>query len=193
MAEVIAEKTAHANGELARESFEAAFQAKGIVVSDRPSMAAPVAAAPAADTDQVVELGRRGRQIKFTPERLKQIKNLVEGGKSRKEIAETVGVTEGSLQVTCSRLGISLRRPIIDNNNAGVVVADTAATAEAAADSNRVVVLNELAQRIREARQAAQKAGAALLHHCLDAGTPLTRRKRGCPRGGSAGLKIIAY
>src|SRR5499433_4585803 len=53
----------------------------------------------------------RGRPIKFTPERIQQIKNLVERGKSREEIAELIGVTLGSLQVTCSRLGISLRRP----------------------------------------------------------------------------------
>jgi len=53
----------------------------------------------------------RGRQIKFTPERIQQIKNLVDRGKSREEIAELIGVTIGSLQVTCSRLGISLRRP----------------------------------------------------------------------------------
>ena len=52
-----------------------------------------------------------GRSIKFTPERLQQIKNLVERGMSREQIAETIGVTVGSLQVTCSRLGISLRRP----------------------------------------------------------------------------------
>src|SRR5262245_29506149 len=52
-----------------------------------------------------------GRPIKFTPERIEQIKNLVERGKSREEIAEIINVTVGSLQVTCSRLGISLRRP----------------------------------------------------------------------------------
>jgi hypothetical protein len=50
-----------------------------------------------------------GRAIKFTPERLEQIQNLVERGLSRQRIAETIGVTLGSLQVTCSRLGISLR------------------------------------------------------------------------------------
>jgi hypothetical protein len=64
---------------------------------------------------QTAELGTpaltRGRQIKFTPERIQQIKNLVERGKSRQEIAELIGVTVGSLQVTCSRFGISLRRP----------------------------------------------------------------------------------
>ena len=58
------------------------------------------------------QLPTRGRQIKFTPERLQQIRNLVERGKSREEIAELIGVTVGSLQVTCSRLGISLRRII---------------------------------------------------------------------------------
>jgi hypothetical protein len=60
----------------------------------------------------------RGRPIKFTPERIQQIKNLVERGKSREEIAEVIGVTVGSLQVTCSRLGISLRRPTF-NTGAG--------------------------------------------------------------------------
>jgi len=56
-----------------------------------------------------------GRQVKFTPERLQQIRNLVERGKSREEIAELIGVTVGSLQVTCSRLGISLRRVVFGN------------------------------------------------------------------------------
>jgi len=57
----------------------------------------------------------RGRQIKFTPERLQQVRNLVQRGKSREEIAELIGVTVGSLQVTCSRLGISLRRVVFGN------------------------------------------------------------------------------
>jgi len=61
---------------------------------------------------------RRGRQ--FTPERLQQIRNLVERGKSREEIAELIGVTVGSLQVTCSRLGISLRR-VVFNNGMGLL------------------------------------------------------------------------
>src|SRR5215813_13127172 len=55
-----------------------------------------------------------GRPTKFTPERIQQIKNLVERGKSREEIADLVGVTVASLQVTCSRLGVSLRRPIFN-------------------------------------------------------------------------------
>src|SRR6266446_8401175 len=61
------------------------------------------------------QLLSRGRRIKFTPERLQQIRNLVERGKSREEIAELIGVTVGSLQVTCSRLGISLRRVVFSN------------------------------------------------------------------------------
>ena len=71
---------------------------------------------------QIAELGTRtpswGRQTRFTPERIQQIKNLVERGKRREEIAEMIGATVGSLQVTCSRLGISLRRP---NFNNGIV------------------------------------------------------------------------
>ena len=67
---------------------------------------------------QTAELGipgpNSGRQIKFTPERIQQIKNLVERGKSREEIAELIGATVGSLQVTCSRFGISLRRPTLN-------------------------------------------------------------------------------
>src|SRR5262244_4160589 len=55
----------------------------------------------------------RGRQ--FTPERLQQIRNLVERGKSREEIAELIGVTVGSLQDTCSRFGIDLRRVVFSN------------------------------------------------------------------------------
>jgi hypothetical protein len=56
----------------------------------------------------------RGRPTKFTPEKIRQVTNLVERGKSREEIAELVGVTVGTLQVTCSKLGISLRRPRYD-------------------------------------------------------------------------------
>jgi hypothetical protein len=58
----------------------------------------------------------RGRPTKFTPERMEQVRNLVERGKSRDEIAEIIGVTIGSLQVTCSKLGISLRRPTFNTS-----------------------------------------------------------------------------
>jgi hypothetical protein len=66
------------------------------------------------------QLPTRGRQTRFTPERIQQIRNLVERGKSREEIAELIGVTLGSLQVTCSRLGVSLRRPTF-NTGAGLL------------------------------------------------------------------------
>jgi hypothetical protein len=53
----------------------------------------------------------RGRRVKFTPKVLDEVKNLLTQGVSRDEIANRIGVTLGSLQVTCSRLRISLRRP----------------------------------------------------------------------------------
>ena len=48
---------------------------------------------------------------KFTPERIQQIKDLIARGETCEMIAAQIGVTVGSLKVTCSRLGISLRRP----------------------------------------------------------------------------------
>jgi hypothetical protein len=48
------------------------------------------------------------RPTKFTPERVEQIRDLVASGKSRDAIAALLGLTVGSLQVTCSKLGISL-------------------------------------------------------------------------------------
>ncbi len=60
-------------------------------------------------------LNTRGRPIKFTLERLQQIRNLVERGTSREEIAKILDVTLGSLQVTCSKVGISLRQPKLDS------------------------------------------------------------------------------
>jgi hypothetical protein len=40
-------------------------------------------------------LNHRGTPTKFTPERMQQVRNLVERGKSRDEIAEIIGVTTG--------------------------------------------------------------------------------------------------
>jgi hypothetical protein len=51
----------------------------------------------------------KGRRVKFTPQVIKHITDLVAQGVNRHEIANRFGVTVGSLQVTCSRLGISLR------------------------------------------------------------------------------------
>jgi hypothetical protein len=55
--------------------------------------------------------GPKVRAVKFTPERMEQIRNLVERGHKREDIAAVIGCTVGSLQVTCSRFGISLRPP----------------------------------------------------------------------------------
>ena len=65
----------------------------------------------------------RGRRAKFTPQAMEKIKEFVAEGISRDEIATRLGVTVGSLQVTCSRLGVSLRR-IISPNGSGRHTAD---------------------------------------------------------------------
>ena len=65
----------------------------------------------------------RGRRVKFTPQAIEKIKEFVAVGINRDEIANRVGVTVGSLQVTCSKLGISLRR-IISANGSGRHTAD---------------------------------------------------------------------
>jgi hypothetical protein len=59
----------------------------------------------------------RGRRVKFTPQVIEKIKEFVAQGISRDEIANRLGVTVGSLQVTCSRLGVSLRRIILSNGS----------------------------------------------------------------------------
>jgi hypothetical protein len=65
--------------------------------------------------DQIVTgYKNTGRSTRFTPANIRQIINLVERGRSREEIAEVIGVTVGTLQVTCSKMGISLRRPRAD-------------------------------------------------------------------------------
>jgi hypothetical protein len=53
---------------------------------------------------------RVGRAYKFTPQAIEKIKEMVAQGLSREEIAQRLDVTVGSLQATCSRLGVSLRR-----------------------------------------------------------------------------------
>jgi hypothetical protein len=59
----------------------------------------------------------RGRRTKLTRERIEQIKAFMQSGASCEEIAASVGVTVGTLKVSCSRLGISLRRPGALNGN----------------------------------------------------------------------------
>jgi hypothetical protein len=60
-------------------------------------------------------LSIRGRPIIFTPERIDQIRNLRERGKTPEEIAEIIGCTIGTLRVKCSHLGISLRVAVPKN------------------------------------------------------------------------------
>ena len=57
----------------------------------------------------------RGKRVRFTPQAIAKIKELVAQGVGREEIASLLGVTVGSLQVTCSRFGISLRRKILQS------------------------------------------------------------------------------
>jgi len=52
----------------------------------------------------------------ITPQVMEKIKELVAEGLSRDEIANRLDVTVGSLQVTCSRLGI-WRPSSTDNDN----------------------------------------------------------------------------
>jgi hypothetical protein len=59
----------------------------------------------------------RGRPVKFTAQVIENIKKFVAQGISRGEIADRLGVTVGSLQATCSRLGISLRRISLSNGS----------------------------------------------------------------------------
>jgi hypothetical protein len=62
--------------------------------------------------------GPRGRiATKFTPANIQKIKDWVAEGISREEIAKLIDVSLGSLQVTCSRLGISLRRRHVLNGS----------------------------------------------------------------------------
>lgn len=58
---------------------------------------------------EITQRGGRTRK-KFTPANVQKIKDFVAQGMGREDIARSLDVTLGSLQVTCSRLGISLRR-----------------------------------------------------------------------------------
>ena len=65
------------------------------------------------EQDNTARLGRR--PTKFTPANIQKIKEFVEQGVTRERIAQSLDVPLGSLQVTCSRLGISLRRRGVGN------------------------------------------------------------------------------
>jgi hypothetical protein len=67
-----------------------------------------VVSAPVRKNDTPSMKGRQPR--KFTLENIARIKDWVAQGVGRDDIANRLEVTVGSLQVTCSRLGISLRK-----------------------------------------------------------------------------------
>jgi hypothetical protein len=74
----------------------------------------PVARAAVREND-------KARQpTKFTPENITRIKNWVAQGVGREEVANRLGVTVGSLQVTCSRLGIILRKRSLTKGNSAI-------------------------------------------------------------------------
>jgi hypothetical protein len=62
----------------------------------------------------------KDRQRKFTPENIQKIKEWVARGVGRDEIANRLAVTVGSLQVTCSRLRISLRKISLAKGNGAI-------------------------------------------------------------------------
>ena len=66
-----------------------------------------VVSAPVRKNDTPLK-GRQPR--KFTLEKIARIKDWMAQGLGRDDIANRLEVTVGSLQVTCSRLGISLRK-----------------------------------------------------------------------------------
>jgi hypothetical protein len=68
---------------------------------------------------KMVQVRQRGRATRFTDEVLANIRQWVADGVTRKGIAARLGTTVGSLQVSCSRAGVSLwgrdrprRRPV---------------------------------------------------------------------------------
>jgi hypothetical protein len=63
----------------------------------------------------------KGRQpTKFTPENIAKIRDWMAQGVGREEIANRLEVSVGSLQVTCSRLGISLRKHVLAKGNGAI-------------------------------------------------------------------------
>jgi hypothetical protein len=62
----------------------------------------------------------KGKRRKFTPDNIARIKDWVAQGVGREEIANRLEVTAGSLQVTCSRLGISLRTSSLAKGNGAI-------------------------------------------------------------------------
>jgi hypothetical protein len=76
--------------------------------------------ATAAVPENKAPLAESRRKRKFTPDNVARIKEWVARGISRDEIANRLEVTIGSLQVTCSKLRISLRKRSLANGNGPV-------------------------------------------------------------------------
>ena len=131
------------------------------------------------------QLTTRGRPTKFTPENVQQIRNLVEQGKSRVEIAELIGVTVGSLQVTCSRLGVSLRRPIFNTGTGLLRRAAPGPNGTAnhhADDANKGVILQPTKERPEQNSQSAP----------VEQAQPPTPHQEGAKRMNEVGLANFA-
>jgi hypothetical protein len=111
---------------------------------------------------------------------------LVERGKSREEIAELIGVTLGSLQVTCSRLGVSLRRPIF-NTGTGLLrrgaPGPNGTANHYADDANNSVILQSTKERPEQNSQSAPVEQA-------QTPTPHQERAKRMNEAGSANFAI---
>jgi len=90
-----------------------------------------------------------GRRVKFTPQAIEKVKEFVAEGISRDEIANRLGVTVGSLQVTCSRLGISLRQTNGSRRHTADVRGSPTPTSVGVAHAARVTPLANFAITMR--------------------------------------------
>jgi hypothetical protein len=111
----------------------------------------------------------RRRRVKFTPQVIEKIKDLVAEGISRDDIANLLGSTVGSLQVTCSRLGISLcsrlgisLRRIILPNGSGRHTADVRGRTIPTPGVNGIAHVREQKEVSQPAAHAAPSARFAI-------------------------------
>jgi hypothetical protein len=100
------------------EHFEDCRVALGARLKARGQIMLSVAIAAVRENNAPLVKGRQ--PTKFTPHNVARIKEWVAKGVGRDEIANRLGVTVGSLQVTCSRLGISLRKSSSAKGNGAI-------------------------------------------------------------------------
>jgi len=112
------------------------------------------------DTEGRRQPARKRRTVKLTPEKIQQIKNLVERGTSREKIAETIGVTVNSLQTVYSRLGISTPQGKgTRSDSAGELARLRARVDELGGEKRRLEIkIKGLESEIEELRQPASEA-----------------------------------